>query len=122
MPSAIIPNSPDRNVLSGPSLGILAWLFSFGLEHSRSDLVSEQPKLHHNYIFRMLYCSPVDMCNQFWYNRPDNGKDAKFGTNKADIIKINNRIGGILILLYFLAEFQSAHFAQRLLSIEKKNG
>ena len=51
-----------------------------------------------------LLFSPADMCN-LCYNCANNGKGAKFGTNEADIISINNRIGGILKLSYFWQNF-----------------
>ena len=42
----------------------------------------------------------------FLFNHVNNGKGAKYCTNEADIIKINNRIGGILKLSYFRQNFK----------------
>ena len=46
------------------------------------------------------------ICAIFLYNHANNGKGAKFGT-KADIIQINNRIGGTLKLSYFWQNFNT---------------
>ena len=45
------------------------------------------------------------ICAAFWYNRANDGKGVKFGTNEADVIQINDRIGGILKLSYFWQNF-----------------
>ena len=39
---------------------------------------------------------PADMCNLLVKSRQNIGKGAKFGTNEADIMQINNRIGCIV--------------------------
>ena len=33
------------------------------------------------------------ICTLVWYNYANNSKGAKFGTNEADIIQINNQLG-----------------------------
>ena len=41
----------------------------------------------------------------FWNNHASTGKGPTFATNEADMIQVNNQIGGILKLSYFWQNF-----------------